>query len=99
MESKTRTFTWRQARPPWLLTRLAHALMAFTEPSAMPGIAEAPMSAMISTVMVVGVMPTSVACSFVVAHAADTEPLPVLPVLAAEVCWATAGLPCALAPP
>ena len=43
----------------------------------MPGIDEAPMSAMISTVMVVGVTPTSVACNFVLEQA----PTSVLPPL------------------
>jgi hypothetical protein len=55
------------------LSRLAHPSIASTEPSAMPGIAEAPMSAMISTVMVVGVTPMSVACNFVPEHDFDAE--------------------------
>jgi hypothetical protein len=40
---------------------------------------------MISTVRVVGVTPTSVACNFVLAHCCDTVLPLVLPVLTAEL--------------
>jgi hypothetical protein len=68
----------------------------------MPGIDEAPMSAMISTVMVVGVTPMSVACNFVFAQAADVvlPPVPAaeLAAAAAALDWVTTGLDAGVPP-
>jgi hypothetical protein len=61
------------------------------------------MSAMISTVMVVGVTPMSVDCSFTPAHDVDAVLAPAgaaaLVAAAAELDCATVGTDCAAAPP
>jgi len=59
---------------------------------------------MISMVMVVGVTPTSVDCSFTPEHEFDAEAAPVLVAAelvaaAAELAWVTVALDCAAAPP
>src|SRR3954452_19398924 len=61
LESAAFTTTWRQASPPFALRYFAHACTASTEPWNKPGRNGDPVSAATVTVIVFGVMPTSLA--------------------------------------
>ena len=65
------TTTLRHASPPLALMYFAHALTPSTEPWNRPGRSGEPVSAITVTVIVVGLTPTSVDFSCVVAHLSD----------------------------
>src|SRR6266567_3010042 len=61
LPSQKSTTTWRPARPPLALTMLAQALTAFTDLWNSPGATDVLTSAIMPTLMVVAVIPTSLA--------------------------------------
>src|SRR5580704_15937852 len=98
LESQKSTTTLRPARPPLELTMSAQALTAFTDFWKIPGATGLSTSAIKPTLMVVAVIPTSLAGAALPSGAAEVVPLADVPAADVVAAGADEELPAELQP-